>query len=87
MNTPAANAPESGAAPKHETTIIVDDVKHLVRPGSWIVSDLKQAVGVDPAKVLAEVTPNGLKDLADDAKIGIHENEQFISHARTGGSS
>ncbi len=72
---------------KHETTIIVDGIKHEVRPGSWVVRDLKSAVGVDPAKVLAEVTPNGLKDLADDAKIGIHEKEQFVSHARAGGSS
>ncbi len=63
--------------------IIVDDQPH----GSWIVRDLKAAVGVDPAKVLAEITPQGLKDLQDDSKIAVHKDEQFMSHARTGGSS
>jgi len=77
----------SADTPKHETTIIVDDIKHSVRPGAWVVRDLKSAVGVDPAKVLAEITPNGLKDLNDDAKIGIHEDERFMSHVRSGGSS
>jgi hypothetical protein len=71
----------------HNVTIIVDDVEHEVRSGSWIVLDLKAAVGVDPAKVLAEITPHGLKDLQDDGKVAVHEGAQFMSHARSGGSS
>jgi hypothetical protein len=68
-------------------TIFVDDVKHEVKPGQWIVRDLKTKTGVDPAKVLAEITPHGLIDLDDGAKIGVHEKQRFMSHARSGGSS
>ena len=72
---------------EHLVTIIVDDRPHKVHAGKWIVRDLKAAVGVDPAKVLAEITPHGLKDLNDDATIEVHEGERFMSHARSGGSS
>jgi len=71
----------------HAVRIIVDDVPHEVRAGIWIVRDLKTAVGVDPAKVLAEITPQGLKDLQDDGKVAVHTGEQFMSHARSGGAS
>ena len=74
-------------SPGHAVTITVDDHKHEVRPGSWVVSQLKAAVGVDPAKVLAEITPQGLKDLNDDGKIEVHEGQRFMSHVRSGGSS
>ena len=72
---------------RDEITIIVDGTEHKVRPGDWIVSALKAQVNVEPAKVLAEITPNGLKDLEDDAKIELHNGERFMSHARSGGSS
>ncbi len=71
----------------HDVKIIVDDTPHTVRAGEWIVRDLKAAVGVDPAKVLALITPQGLRDLQDDGKVPAHEGEQFMSHARSGGSS
>lgn len=72
---------------RHTVTILVDGVKHEVRPGSWIVSELKEAVNVPAAKVLAKVTPQGLDDLDDAAKIEVHEAERFVSHVRSGGSS
>jgi hypothetical protein len=68
-------------------TITVDGVEHRVRPGKWLVRDLKAAVGADPAKVLAEITPQGLKDFDDDAEIEVHAHEKFMTHARSGGSS
>jgi hypothetical protein len=71
----------------HIVTIVVDDVKHRVREGKWIVRDLKAQVGVDAAKALAEITPHGLKELDDNATIEVHEGERFMSHARSGGSS
>lgn len=73
--------------PPHEVTIFVDDHRHQVHVGQWVVRDLKVKVGVDPAKVLAEITPHGLKDLEDSATIEVHEGERFMSHARSGGSS
>lgn len=74
-------------AARREITIIVDGIDHRVRPGKWIVSALKGALGIDPAKVLAEITPQGLKDLDDGAEIELHEKERFMAHARSGGAS
>jgi hypothetical protein len=71
----------------HEIIIIVDGAEHKVRPGEWAVAALKAQLGIDPAKVLAEITSHGLKDLADDAKIELHNHERFMTHARSGGSS
>ena len=68
-------------------TIVVDGTDHRVRPGKWIVRDLKAKLGIDPAKVLAEITAQGLKDLDDGAEIDLHEKERFMTHARSGGSS
>ena len=78
---------EAGQGQGHQVTIVVDDDKHDVRAGKWIVRDLKAAVGVDPAKVLAEITPNGLKDLDDGGTIEVHARQRFMSHVRSGGSS
>jgi len=44
-------------------------------------------LGKVKAKVLAQITPQGLKDLDDNAEIELHEREQFMTHARSGGSS
>lgn len=71
----------------HMITIVVDGNDRQVRPGQWVVRDLKSQLGIDPAKVLAEITPQGLKDLDDGATIEVHEKEQFMTHARSGGSS
>jgi hypothetical protein len=78
---------EQFATRARTVTIFVDDHKHEIRAGAWVVSALKAIVGVDPAKVLAEITPHGLKDLDDSATIEVREGERFISHARSGGSS
>lgn len=72
---------------KRLATIEVDGKEHRVRRGDWIVSDLKAEVGVDPAKMLAEITKHGLKDLDDSATFKVHEHDKFMSHARSGGSS
>lgn len=76
-----------GGHPPHTLTVIIDDHSVEVHPGQWVVSDLKTAGGVDSAKVLAEITPKGLKDLEDHAIIEVHEREKFMSHVRSGGSS
>lgn len=86
MSTPTPSQ-DAGHGPGHQATIIVDDDKHEVRAGKWVVRDLKAEVGVDAAKVLAEITPHGLKDLDDGAKIEVHERQRFMSHVRSGGSS
>ena len=69
-------------------TIDVNQIPKQVRPGCWVVAALKAAVDVPPAKVLAEIKPDGRFDnLENDARIEIRGGEKFISHARRGGSS
>jgi hypothetical protein len=70
-----------------DASITVDNEPKKVREGDWVVSELKAKVGVDPAKVLAEITPTGLIDLDDAAHIQIKDGLRFMSHARKGGSS
>jgi len=70
-----------------EVVIFVDDLKHTVADQPWIVRNLKAQVGVDPAKVLAQITPHGLIDLDDNATIALKDGERFMSHARSGASS
>ena len=72
---------------KDAAHIIVDNQPKTVREGDWLVSDLKREVGVDPAKVLAEITPSGLVDLDDAAHISVRDGMRFMSQARKGGSS
>ncbi len=72
----------------HENvTINVNGKDFRVRRGDWIVQELKKKVDVDPSQVLAEITPQGLKDLVDTEVIKVHEGERFMSHARSGASS
>ena len=75
------------AEKKHLITINVDGEDLQVHSGKWIVSDLKTKLGIDAAKVLAEITPHGLKDLDDNAEIKPHEHDKFITHARSGGAA
>lgn len=83
---PGGGNPGQGGG-KDKANIVVDNVHHKVREGSWVVSDLKAAVGVDAGKVLAEITPRGLNDLEDGATIAVRDGMRFMSHARTGASS
>ncbi len=72
----------------HEkVTINVNGKEFRVRGGDWVVQVLKKEVEVDPSQVLAEITPQGLKDLRDDEVIKVHQDERFMSHARSGASS
>jgi hypothetical protein len=75
--------PEHG--PNVEVT--VDGVTKSVHRGHWIVSEFKQAVGVDPAKALDELIGGELKPLQDTDKVVIKGGEKFVSHARDGASS
>lgn len=75
-------------AEQHGAIIVfVDGDERKVHRGEWVVLALKAELGVDPAKVLAEITPHGLKDLEDSATITLHQKERFMTHARSGGSS
>ena len=78
---------QGGKGKDHQIQIYLDGNERFVPKADWIVKDLKAELGVDPAKVLAKITPHGLEDLDDNAPIKVHENEKFMEHARSGGSS
>lgn len=72
---------------KKEVDVVVDGKTHHVREGTYVVSEFKRLVGVDPSKELDEVVHGELKPLDDNQTIHIKGGEVFISHARQGGSS
>lgn len=84
---PGGGGGNPGPGGGDQAHITVDNVAKTVRAGDWVVSELKQKVGVDAAKVLAEISPTGLTDLDDAAHINVKDGMRFMSHARTGASS
>jgi hypothetical protein len=90
METPNSETQVSQAAHAghiHKVTVIVDGVEQKVPEGTYLVSQFKTLVGVDPARELDEVVHGQLKPLDDNAEIVIKGGEKFVSHVRTGGSS
>ena len=72
---------------KEDVTVTVDGKSYKVPEGTYVVSEFKKLVGVDPSKELDEVVHGELKPLDDNRHIHIKGGEVFISHARQGGSS
>ena len=71
----------------HLVTVTVDSVPRQVRPGRYVVSVFKRAVGVDASYELEELVNGKLVPLSDNAKITIKGGESFVSHVRGGASS
>lgn len=67
--------------------VSVDGKDKEILPGSYLVSDFKQKVGVDAAKVLEQLIGGKFEPLADSATIIINDGEVFTSHVPRGGSS
>jgi hypothetical protein len=72
---------------KHEVAVKVDGHRKEVPPGTYIVSQFKTLVGVDPSRDLDEVIGGHFKPLKDDQQLIIKGGEVFVSHVRHGGSS
>jgi hypothetical protein len=78
---------EHGHHHKKEVAVTVDGKTHHVPEGTYVVSQFKKLVGVDPSKELDEGVHGELRPLNDNQTIHIKGGEVFISHARQGGSS
>ena len=72
---------------KDKVIVTVDTIQKEIHRGSYIVMDLKAALGVDPSRALNEVINGELKPLDDTKRITIKGGEVFISQVRQGGSS
>jgi tetrahydromethanopterin S-methyltransferase subunit B len=68
-------------------TVDIDNLSKQIREGEYIVSNLKNALGVDPSRVLAELIKGVLTDLPDHNEVEVEGGEIFKSHVNRGGSS
>ncbi len=80
---PEHNTPERG--PK--VTVTVDKMQLSVHRGSYVVSDFKKEVDVDPTRDFDEIVDGHIKPLQDTDHLVIKGGEVFISHPKSGGSS
>jgi hypothetical protein len=88
MSTQSVQHNDDSAEPKpHEISVSVDGVDKHVPAGTYLVSDFKRLIGVDPSKELDEIIHGEFKPLDDNAKIIIEKHEKFVSHVKTGRSS
>ena len=73
----------------HGTLIQVSiDGRHEMLPkGRYLVSDLKQRLGIPADYELDRVDHGEFIPLADTDHIEIHEKQLFVSHVRRGGAS
>lgn len=67
--------------------VTVDGQAKNVARGKYLVADFKTAVGVAADLVLDQVVEGQFHELSDTDKLHIKGGEQFVSHARGGGSS
>lgn len=78
--------PESPPYP-HEVTVSIDGRHVTLKSGEYLVSVLKQKLGVPPEYELELVERGQFHPLADGSNFKLHKPEEFISHLRTGSSS
>jgi len=67
--------------------VTIDGNPMKIHRGHYVVSDLKEALGVSPDYELDQVIDGEFKPLDDTAKIVIKGDEVFVSHVRRGGAS
>lgn len=72
---------------EHDITVYIDGNPKKIQGGEYVVSRLKEVLGVPADKVLEIVKEDGLKPLEDTDTIHVHEGEKFAAHVRKGGSS
>ena len=77
----------SASGEKKKVKIEVDNHPKHVAAGTYLVSDLKELVGVPADKDLDQVVDGNLTTLADTASVVVAGGETFFSHVRRGGSS
>jgi len=71
----------------HLVIVTIDTHPKQLRPGRYLISVLKRALGVDPSYELEQLQAGKLVPLSDDAHIHIKGGESFVSHVRSGASS
>jgi len=86
-DTQAAAEAEKKEHPEKKVRVTVDGKPHEVRPGTYVVSEFKKEVRVDPSLELDQVINGQFIPLDNNATIEIKGDEVFVSHVPQGGSS
>jgi hypothetical protein len=76
-----------GAEHAHTVTILLDSAPREIRPGTYEVKELKERLGIDACRDLDQIVGGEFKPLEDNSRVHIKGGEEFVSHARCGGSS
>ena len=67
--------------------ILINNVEHQIKPGSYTVAQLKKIGNVKASDELDALKDHQLTPLDDSATVVIQGGEQFISHVRDGSSA
>ncbi|HTK31245.1 MAG TPA: hypothetical protein VL332_04730 [Candidatus Saccharimonadaceae bacterium] len=86
-DTQAAKEAEKIDHPQKKVQVTVDGKPREVRPGTYVVSEFKKEVRVDPSLELDQVIDGQFIPLDNNASIEIKGKEVFVSHVPQGGSS
>ena len=70
-----------------KVTVKIDRHEIHISKGTYKVNELKALAGVDLNKELDQIIHGQLTPLDDESKVVIKGGEEFISHARAGGSA
>jgi hypothetical protein len=79
--------PQDTHRPPRLVTVTIDDKRKEIERDSYLVSKLKELLGVPADYELEEVKNGELKPLQDHQHTAIQGGEVFISHVRRGGAS
>ncbi len=71
----------------HKVPVTIDSRTVEIQSREYPITQLKDALGVDPSRELEQVVDGKLVPLNDNGKLHIRGGESFVSHVRGGGSS
>jgi hypothetical protein len=83
----AQQSSQDHGKPSRLVTISIDGTPREIERGSYLVSKLKELLGVLADYELEEVKNGEFKPLQDHQHTAIQGGEVFISHVRRGGAS
>lgn len=67
--------------------VTIDGNPKVIPAGRYVVSELKEKLGVPPDYELDRVVGREFKELPDGDTVEVHKGEVFVSHVRRGGSA
>jgi hypothetical protein len=83
-----SNKASAGNGPKDDVvSVTIDNNAKNINRGTYTLSELKVALGIEENRELLEVKGHEPKPINPNSTIHIEGGEEFISHGKGGGSS